>query len=231
MKKALQGSLWGLVSLVAVYLPTFVLTSLVIMSGVLGKPSKTEAQFDSIPLIILISAGLALAYMALLAKRRGQSIAAYGFKTSAPRWLLKGLGWGLALTLVLRGLAMVLPLGAAADLGDLQRWHIVLFFWIGTPIQEELIFRGLVQTEVERRGAAALKLGKLALPFPVLVSALLFALVHIATARLGASLSQVLFTVGGAFVLGLLAAGLRQRSGSLLPCILVHALFNIVLGG
>ncbi len=97
-------------------------------------------------------------------------------------------------------------------------------------MQEETIFRGLIQSVVQARTPFEFRLGNIRLPFAVLVSALLFAVVHIATVRLGASLSEALFVVCGAFVLGIVAGWLRSMSGSLLPAILAHAIFNILVG-
>lgn len=229
-KQAIYSFLQGFAALVAVYLPTFVLTSVLLTSGLFGKFSKDQTEAASVPFIFLISLGLALAYMAFLARRRKQGLAAYGMKLATPRELGYGLILGLLFGFALRGLGHVLPLGASADLGDLQQWQVILYFWIGAPIQEETVFRGLIQTVAEQRYSKRIKLGKLELPVSALISALLFALVHIATLRLGASLGMALFTVGGAFLLGLLAGWLRAKTASLLPGIVVHALFNI-LGG
>ena len=227
MKQAIYSSLLGFGCLVGVYVPTFLLVSVLIK---LANLSKADAQIAAIPLIILISAALALAGMAFLARRRHLSLAAYGFKSTTLRHLALALVLGVVFALGLQALSRILPLGAGPDIGDLKQWQVILFFWIGAPIQEETIFRGLIQSVVELRHPLQLKLGKVTLPFSVLVSALLFAAVHIATVRLGASLSEALFVVGGAFVLGIVAGRLRSMSGSLLPAILAHALFNMLAG-
>lgn len=230
MKQAVYSALLGFAALVAVYLPTFVATSLLLASGLFGTFSKAQAQGASVPFILIISFCLALAYMAFLARRRKQSLAAYGVKLPQTRELALALVLGVVLALVLKGLGRVLPLGAGPDLGDLQHWQVILYFWIGAPIQEETIFRGLIQTVAEHRYSKQLRLGKLTLPVSALISAALFGMVHIATINAGASVSTALFTVCGAFVLGLVAGWLRARAQSLLPGIVVHALFNIILG-
>ena len=227
MKQAIYSSLLGFGCLVGVYVPTFLLVSVFIK---LADVSKADAQIAAIPLIILISAALALAVMVFLARRRRLSLAPYGFKIATLRHLALALVLGVVFALGLKTLSHILPLGAGPDMGDLKQWQVILFFWIGAPIQEETIFRGFIQSVVELRHPLQFKLGKVALPFSVLISALLFAAVHIATVRLGASLSEALFVVGGAFVLGILAGWLRSMSGSLLPAILAHALFNMLAG-
>jgi membrane protease YdiL (CAAX protease family) len=229
LKQSVYSSLLGFGCLVGVYVPTFVLVSVLIK---LGDVSKADAQIAAIPLIILISAGLALAVMAFLARKRRSSLAAYGFKSATLRQLALALILGLVFALGLKALSRILPLGASADLGALKQWQVILFFWIAAPVQEETIFRGLIQSVVQTRNPLefSVGVGDFKLPFAVLVSALLFAAVHIATVRLGASLSEALFVVCGAFVLGIVAGWLRWKSGSLLPAILLHAIFNILAG-
>jgi len=229
-KQTAYASLLAIGCLVAVYAPTFVLVSLLMASGMLGTLSKSEARLVAIPLVIVISTVIALTIMTILARRRGLKLAAYGFHTTTLHYLAVAFLLGLLCAFGLRAFRWILPIHESLNMGDLQQWQIVLFFWIAAPIQEEIIFRGFLQSVLEMRHPAVMQLGHFKLPFAVLVSALLFAAVHIATGRLGASLSEVLFIVFGAFVLGILAGWLRWRSNSLLPSILVHALFNMLAG-
>jgi membrane protease YdiL (CAAX protease family) len=86
--------------------------------------------------------------------------------------------------------------------------HLVLVLTtllLVTPLMEEVFFRGVLRAQF-------------ALSFPalrVLGPALLFALLH-GEAR----------NVPALFFLGLLLGFLRERSGSLAPCVLVHAVVN-----
>jgi membrane protease YdiL (CAAX protease family) len=60
---------------------------------------------------------------------------------------------------------------------------------------------------------------------PVLVSALFFGSMHIVLVKsMGPAAVPVILM---AVFLGLIAARYRERTGSLLPAIIVHALFNI----
>jgi membrane protease YdiL (CAAX protease family) len=81
-------------------------------------------------------------------------------------------------------------------------------FVIVAPLMEELLFRGLLLPGLERRHGAGPA---------VLVSALLFGLVHL-------DWSGSLY----AFVAGLLLGALRLRVGSLWPCVTLHAAVNSV---
>jgi len=230
LRQTIYSSLLAIGCLIAVYAPTFALVSLLIVSGMLGHLNKSEAQLVAIPLVIIISTVIALTIMALLARRRCLTLAAYGFKTTTSRHLAVALGLGLFSAFGLRALGWILPIHESLDMGNLQKWQVILFLWISAPIQEEIVFRGFLQSVVEMHCPVVMRMGNFKLPFAVFVSALLFAAVHIATGRLGASLGQVMFIVFGAFVLGVLAGWLRWKSSSLLPAILVHALFNILIG-
>jgi membrane protease YdiL (CAAX protease family) len=94
---------------------------------------------------------------------------------------------------------------------------IGLYFIIGSPIQEEIIFRGLIQSMLERRWMITFSVLGGSLSGAVVFSAALFSIIHLAAGAVVAL---------GAIILGLVAGELRRRSDSLLPAIIVHALFN-----
>jgi len=87
-------------------------------------------------------------------------------------------------------------------------WGSVLLLVVVAPITEELLFRGIIL-----RGFLALY----SVRKSVLVSALLFALVHLNP-----------WQFAGAFVLGVIFAWWFVRTRSLWPCLLGHALFNAI---
>jgi hypothetical protein len=60
--------------------------------------------------------------------------------------------------------------------------------------------------------------------------AVAFAFVHLALPTVGASSEATAFVVASALVLGLAAGQLRWSTGSLVPCFVIHALFNIIIG-
>ncbi|MEO6871383.1 MAG: JDVT-CTERM system glutamic-type intramembrane protease [Chthoniobacterales bacterium] len=94
---------------------------------------------------------------------------------------------------------------------------IILYFIIGSPIQEEVVFRGLLQTTLEQRLGASFSFLGISVAVATLIIAILFGLIHLA---IGVA------TAIAAFVLGLLAGELRRRSSSLLPAIVLHVIFN-----
>lgn len=92
--------------------------------------------------------------------------------------------------------------------GTLDRVLLAVMVIVIAPVVEELAFRGVVVGGL-RRGLGV---------WPaVVVSAVLFAMVHLAPV-----------TWPGLFVFGLALAVLRLRTGSLLPPVLAHVAFNAV---
>jgi membrane protease YdiL (CAAX protease family) len=88
---------------------------------------------------------------------------------------------------------------------------VVVSAIVAAPVAEELFFRRVLQGWLEKQLAG----DELA---PVLVSSLAFAAAHA-----GQGLAYVPL-----FPLGLVLGTIAQRTGSIVPCILLHALFNAV---
>src|SRR6267142_1121231 len=195
----------GIGLFVAVYLPAFVTATLV-------RPRIEIA----IPLVIGITLSVALILMLLLA-RRPAGIAEFGFSIPNSRFIMIAGAFGLALGLAAVLLSRLFPSRPPFDVSGFTPWMIWLFFVVGAPIQEEIIFRGLIQSMLERGWTITFSECGSSLSSAVVFTAALFGIIHLAS---GAAVAA------GAIVLGLVAGELRRRSGSLLPAVIVHALFN-----
>ena len=97
----------------------------------------------------------------------------------------------------------------------------------------EVLVRGYVQSYLEPLSVVAFGIGRLKVSLPVLLSALFFSLMHLllfATDTHPVTIGVILvFT----FLLGLVAARQRERTGSILPAITTHMSFNVggAIGG
>jgi membrane protease YdiL (CAAX protease family) len=192
---------------VAVYVPAFIVTALVRPRIKLG-----------IALIIAITVLIAILFVFLLARARG-GFAEFGFRVPSSRYVGIALASGLALGLVAAFLNHLFPSKPPFDVSGLAFWKIGLYFIVGASIQEEVIFRGLIQSMVERHCPALFSLRGVSISIAAAFTAVLFAAVHLEVSAVVAV---------GALILGVVAGELRRRSGSLLPAIIVHALFNCV---
>jgi membrane protease YdiL (CAAX protease family) len=189
---------------VAVYVPAF-------MAAALVRPRIELA----IALIIAITLSVAMLLIFLLGRGRGG--AEFGFRIPRSRYVGIALVSGLTLGLVVAFLNHLLPSKPPFDVSGFAPWKIGLYFIVGASIQEEVIFRGLIQSMVEKRCALIFSVCGVSISGAVAFTAVLFAVVHL---EVGAVVAL------GAVILGLVAGELRRRSGSLVPAIIVHALFN-----
>jgi len=195
-----------------VYAPVFFLVSVLHLS-----------KAAMIPAVIVGSTIMAFAAAGLLAWWRKLRLADFGIRFPEIRYLVYAL-------LVSMPLGVFSALGAARvhEPGPLQGVVLApaltyLYFAIGAPMQEEFIFRGLLQTAMAdglRNSVVASWAGV----FAVLAVGLLFALIHFEVGPFMAACALVLALVAGEF---------RRRSSSVAPAVVCHAIFNlaaIVLG-
>lgn len=198
--------------LLVVYAPTFALVS------VLHKSALRLSMADMVPIIILISATLALGIMAALGAWERLTRADYGFAWPAWRFVVFAIVIALPLSFILNAVLSYThepgPL-AGASITPILIWF---YFGLGSPVQEELIFRGLIQSVLARHLSATIGNATRAGVVAMAGAAVLFGLVHLAVGP---------WTAVAALVLGLLAGEMRRRSGSLVPAILIHFIFNL----
>ena len=169
----------------------------------------------TIPLIIAVSACVAAICMALLAKPP-QGAREFGLARSRRSFIFAAAIAGVIIGLAFAYIAARYPAHSPLDLSKLPPWMIIVYFVIAAPIQEELIFRGLLQSLVSR-GASSRTF--CAIHFPVFFIAALFGIIHVDSGIVIAT---------EAVLLGLIAGEFRRMSGSLIPAILFHALLNAV---
>lgn len=97
--------------------------------------------------------------------------------------------------------------------------NLVLTQLVGVALCEETFFRGYLQPQLQHLWPPRTKVAGVPMGFGVLVSCALFALAHVLGEWQPARLLP--------FVPGLLFAWQRNRRGSLVGCIVVHALCNL----
>jgi membrane protease YdiL (CAAX protease family) len=193
--------------LLAVYVPTFALAAVLRL--------RIE---HVVPLVIVVSAALAYGLMLALVRRGPLTLSDFGLRPPLMHAAVLAVTFSIAaiiaVTFLLNRVHEPGPL-AGMVLSPALAW---LYFGLGAPAQEELIFRGLVQTMLSRTFADAAATTAYAGVAAMAVAAVLFALLHLEVGP---------YTAAAALVLGVLAGELRRRSGSLSPAVLTHAAFNI----
>lgn len=157
---------------------------------------------------------------AVAAMIRIRSWGAFSVRRTSGRWVLVGVAAGVV-ALVLKGLVntgIIAVTGfssdpqgdyyAAAGGGVLPLILTFVFLSVLTPIGEEFFFRGVVTNALLRYGPV----------IGVLSSSVFFALVH-----------GINIALPSALVVGIIAAEVMRRSGSIWPAVIVHAVNNLAL--
>lgn len=204
-----------LVGLVVMALLAYGLPVLLRLVGVRdGLSPVTDGLFLS-----ALSGIAGLGAFAVAARARGIAWSEFGVRPATGRWLLIGVAGGLVAFVVARVVSAVVyyvtgpadniqqPYIDAAGNGVFTLVLSLLFLAVLTPIGEEFLFRGVVTTALLRYGTVVGVVG----------SALIFALMH--------GLNIIFVT---ALVVGLIAAELRRRSGSIWPGVMAHVTNNLI---
>jgi membrane protease YdiL (CAAX protease family) len=218
-----------LVTGVMLWLLVLVLGSLPIATGV-AEGLRSAFPWLSDGAVIqgtMLSASLALA--AWLSRGR---LSKYGFRMARfgqlGGTLLSGAIAAIAVHALRIGVSSVLPdVGGHPSVAGASFGHTVITIWILASTSEEVLHRGLIQSFLDPLRCRGVTLPGVRLTLPVVVGAVLFGTTHIMLLTLGATGVYVGLVVGSAIVLGLVAGYWRERTGSLVPAILVHVLFNV----
>ena len=112
------------------------------------------------------------------------------------------------------------------EIGPQSPLAVVLLVWVYSSVCEEVFTRGLYQSWLsELREYKFRVYHQFYLRTPVLLSALLFGGMHsVLWAKMG---PRALLVMMMAAFLGIVAGYYRDKTGSVLPAILIHALFNV----
>jgi membrane protease YdiL (CAAX protease family) len=196
-------------------------TLLLLFAAAYGPAFLTVAllklrSFEAVPVIIVISLAMAILVIDVVSGRAG-GFAQFGFRFCHYRYIAAAIVLGAPIGWALTILVNHLSSGPLQLEMSLRPRMMFLYFVVGAAIQEEVIFRGLLQTTLARQIPATLSFLGTSLSYAAIIVALLFGLIHL-------KINPI--TAAAAFVLGLFSGELRHRSGSLLPAILVHAIFN-----
>lgn len=191
----------------------FFLTYLPAAAAVGGLALDTVS---GIPVVMGVSVAIAAALIWRRIAGGGWSLTDLGLNGCRVTHLVIAAAAGAAIGLVVAAIEAHSGDPRLAELQILSPAWMVVLFWMAAPVQEELIFRGLLQSTAARTLGEEPPSG---LPPSVsgLLVAVLFGAVHL-------PVGPVLAVA--ALALGVLAGELRARTGSLVPAVAAHALCN-----
>lgn len=208
---------WNPIVAFGLALGVFVVTTLV------GK-SVPESVTSHIPWARqVVGQGLMVAVAFAAMAVSGRPFAEFGFRRPVPakgHFILCGLALGAAST------GIILALGLKGMRGVMGRYglpNIILWVWLFSSTVEEVFCRGWFQSLV----AGADKSDAHRTRMAIISSAALFGSMHLALLFSGMEIAAVALIVLSVTALGYVCATARARTGSLLPAIAAHMMFNV----
>ena len=212
--------------LVAILMGLFVLSSVgMVVSNSNRLPSAIQSQpwfkgFLSHTTMWTIS----LILMLFISKGKLRSVGfCRGKKYKMTSIVIPGTVVGVAMATVLR----LFPEGPNSSELEYSFVQTIIFISLYASVSEELLTRGLIQSFLTPLVAYGFTIFGVRISLPVLTGALFFGLMHTALLTTGMALFPVISIVVFATVLGLIAGYQRERTGSLIPAIIIHAFGNI----
>ena len=151
----------------------------------------------------------------------------YGFKIGENLRLKQTIIVGFIAGLIITSTTLYLPIKPPPGTEGFSFIQVVIFIWIYASICEEVLTRGLIQGYLWPLKQFGFSLFGFRISIPVLIAALFFGAMHIALLTVGLDSFSVGAIVVSAFIMGIIAGYYREKSGSIIPAILIHMLFNI----
>ena len=105
--------------------------------------------------------------------------------------------------------------------------RVFLFVVIYASIVEEILFRGFLQNVLLPLKSKAIKIFKLKISLPVILSGVIFGLGHLIVLTTGAEISFVIRIVFFTTTVGLIAGYFYEKHQNILYAIIVHSIANI----
>jgi membrane protease YdiL (CAAX protease family) len=201
---------------VAIAISAFVAPALFVMSKDVWLPPS----FLTHTLMLLAS------YMIIVFLSRGK-LSGYGFTRGSFRMTPTIFLWILPTSFLAVLQYAALRSGAPTpDVFNLSHLQVVLFIWIYASICEETFVRGLLQGYLSPLGQHKVTfLRNWSLSFPVLFGGFFFGAMHIVLwTKMGPLAIMPMSLATG---LGIITGYYREKTGSLIPAVLIHSLFNI----
>ncbi|MBN2621057.1 CPBP family intramembrane metalloprotease [candidate division WOR-3 bacterium] len=178
---------------------------------------------------------VALCIVMILIVNRG-TLTGYGFTPGENVKYGKIILWGFIIgvvTMVVTGIAAtvlnsIFPIkGGEHFASKYSIWETILYVWLLASISEEVLTRGLIQGFLAPLKKYGFKVIGKYISLPILTSTFFFSAIHLMLLTTGMNACMVGAVVISCFVLGIVAGYVRERSGSLIPAIIVHLVFNV----
>jgi membrane protease YdiL (CAAX protease family) len=151
----------------------------------------------------------------------------YGFRIGENLRLKQTIILGFIAGFIITSTTLYLPIKPPPGTEKFSFIQGVILIWFYASICEEVLTRGLIQGYLWPLKQFGFSFFGFRISIPVLVAALFFGGMHIALLTVGLDSFSVWAIVVSAFIMGIIAGYYREKTGSIIPAIIIHMLFNI----
>jgi membrane protease YdiL (CAAX protease family) len=212
---------------VKIGLGIFVTLLIMMLSG--SFENLVTTNFDFIPfgltsqVVILIFSGI---FIYFFSKKKYLD---FNFGKITAKQLVVPIVLVFCLSIVTKFIFMNLPEDVNNEhfLSSMSRLQIFFMAILLAPLSEELLFRGFLQNMLAPLKSISIQLFKIKLTLPVLISGILFGLIHFSLLATGSSFNFTLVTVIAALIIGLAAGYFQEKHHAFLIAVIIHMTANI----
>jgi uncharacterized protein len=114
--------------------------------------------------------------------------------------------------------------------GTFQNPPIIMLYLcaiVFTPIEEELIYRGYLQTKLAHLSHKGIRIFNVFINIPILVAAFIFAFCHIGFYIKGFTWLNFTYILLNPFLFGIFSGYFKEKTGSIYPSIIMHSTANL----
>jgi len=112
----------------------------------------------------------------------------------------------------------------ATSMSTIQLFLIIVLL---ASVSEELLFRGFLQNMLEPLKSTGIKIFKIRLSLPVIISGLFFGLIHFGIISTGVSINYAIQIVMFAMIMGMIAGYYQEKYENFAYSIIVHMTANV----
>jgi membrane protease YdiL (CAAX protease family) len=208
-----------------IFLGIFITFIVLVLSS--GFEILIKSNIDSIPTGVSSQIGILIISILLIYIYSKKRIIEFNFKKVKLQQLILPVGLTVFLLIIRQLIPMVLENEVHPAVVSMSIVQQLLFIVVLASLGEELLFRGFLQNMLNPIKSYGINLYKLVLSLPVIISGILFGLMHFALIGTGASFRFVIQIVIFGTFLGIIAGYFQEKHNNFTYAFIVHMTANL----
>jgi membrane protease YdiL (CAAX protease family) len=220
---ALRFIVWRIATSLGMVL--FVIFTMIATEFLLSRQWPSIARSDALEIFLNQTSMLLVSLLMIAVLMRGDfrgcgfTFGTYRFKATILLWFLLGTFGSLS--------AELLGGNGIKPTGNLTHLQIIMLAWIYASTVEEIVYRGLILSFLSPLSPLRITIGKIYLSLPVLICGLFFGAMHLLLLTAGVPIGALCIFIPFGIIGGCVAGYYKETTGSIIPAVIVHSLFNI----